>query len=133
MRMLIVDDDRSVVDLFIHAAQSKGIQDIDTAGTGEEALSRVIGKTYDLITLDIRMPGVSGLDVLAPIRNMCPHAIIAVISGHVPDNFTTEMAGCADLIMRKPIFLDKFIHLVEGAMTISKSLSELQELNEVEV
>ena len=133
MRMLIVDDDISVVELFTQAARSKDVTDIDTAGTGEEALTRVIGKTYDLITLDIRMPGVSGLDVLAPIRNMCPHAIIAVISGHVPDDFTTEMAGCADLIMRKPIFLDKFMVLIEGALTISQSLSRVQELNEVEV
>jgi len=133
MRMLIVDDDSSVVELFARAAKSRGIEEIDTANTGEEALSRVIGATYDLITLDIRMPGVSGLDVLAPIRNMCPHAIIAVISGHVPDDFTTEMAGCADLVMRKPIILDNFLKLVDGAVCIAGAMAGIRELNEVEV
>ena len=133
MRMLIVDDDASVVELFTQAARSKSVSEIDTAGTGEEALSKVIGGAYDLITLDIRMPGVSGLDVLAPIRNMCPHAIIAVVSGHIPDNFTSEMAGCADIIMRKPFFLDKFLQLIDSALTISQSLAQVQQLNDVEI
>lgn len=132
MHMLIVDDDLSVTDLFIQAAKSRGINEIDTANTGEEALSRVIGTTYDLITLDIRMPGVSGLDVLAPIRNMCPHAIIAIISGHVPDDFTTEMAGCADLVMRKPILLDNFLKLIDGAVSIVGAMDGIRELNEIE-
>jgi CheY-like chemotaxis protein len=78
------------------------------------------------------MPGVSGLDVLAPIRNMCPHAIIAIISGHVPDNFTTEMAGCADLVMRKPIFLDNFLKLIDGAVRIAGAMDDIRELNEVD-
>jgi CheY-like chemotaxis protein len=132
MRMLIVDDEPSVTELFIQAAKSRGIEEIETANNGEEALSRVIGATYDLITLDIRMPGVSGLDVLAPIRNMCPHAIIAIISGHVPDNFTTEMAGCADLVMRKPIFLDNFLKLIDGAVRIAGAMDDIRELNEVD-
>lgn len=132
MRVLIVDDDPSVVDFFTQAANARGIEDIATASSGEEALARVIGATYDLITLDIRMPGASGLEVLSPIRNMCPHAIIAIISGHVPDDFTTEMAGCADLVMHKPINLAHFNRLLEGAKRIAETISDIQELNEVD-
>ncbi len=132
MRVLIVDDDPSVVDFFTQAARAQGITEIDTASSGEEALARVIGATYDLITLDIRMPGASGLEVLSPVRNMCPHAIIAIISGHVPDDFTSEMAGCADLIMHKPINLAHFNRLLNGAKRIAHTLIEIQELNEVD-
>ena len=105
MRMLIVDDEPTVLEFFSEAARAKGVEVVDTASSGEDALGKVIGQLYDLITLDISMPGASGLEILSPIRNMCPHAIIAIISGHIPDDFTTEVAGCADLFMRKPFKL----------------------------
>jgi CheY-like chemotaxis protein len=72
MRMLIDDDDSSVVELFAQAAKSRGIEEIDTANTGEEALSRVIGATYDLITLDIRMLGCVGAN---------PQYVLSVLRG----------------------------------------------------
>lgn len=132
MRVLIVDDEPTVLDFFSQAAHAKGVELVETASSGEEALTKVIGETYDLITLDIRMPGASGLEVLSPIRNMCPHAIIAVISGHIPDDFTQEMAGCADLIMHKPVNLVNFNKLLDGAMRISETMCEIKTLNEVD-
>lgn len=132
MRVLIVDDEPTVLDFFSQAAHAKGIDEVDTASTGEEALAKVIGQTYDLITLDIRMPGASGLEILSPIRNMCPHAIIAVISGHIPDDFTNEMAGCADLLMHKPVNLLNFNKLMDGAMRIAETIDDIKTLNEVD-
>jgi CheY-like chemotaxis protein len=84
-----------------------------------------------LITLDIRLRGASGLEILSPIRNMCPHAIIAIVSGHIPDDFTTEMAGCADLLLHKPVNLANFNKLMDGALLISKTLEDVRTLNEV--
>jgi CheY-like chemotaxis protein len=55
MRVLIVDDEPTVLDFFSQAARAKGVENVDTASTGEEALTKVIGQNYDLITLDIRM------------------------------------------------------------------------------
>ena len=133
MRVLIVDDEPTVLDFFSQAARAKGVENVDTASTGEEALAKVIGQTYDLITLDIRMPGASGLEILSPIRNMCPHAIIAVISGHIPDDFTNEMAGCVDLLMHKPVNLVNFNKLMDGALKISETLDSIKTLNEVDV
>jgi CheY-like chemotaxis protein len=133
MRVLIVDDEPTVLDFFSHAARAKGVENVDTASTGEEALTKVIGQNYDLITLDIRMPGASGLEILSPIRNMCPHAIIAVISGHIPDDFTNELAGCADLLMHKPVNLVNFNKLIDGALKIAETLDNIKTLNEVDV
>jgi CheY-like chemotaxis protein len=130
MKILVVDDDNTVVDFFTQAANAMGHSDIDTAGTGEEALGKVIRDTYDLITLDIRMPGASGLEILSPLRNMCPHAIIAVISGHIPDQPTLDLAGCADLVLGKPVDLEKFSKLLQGAELIYKTMEDIKELSE---
>ena len=93
MKILIVDDDSAVVDLLSEIARVKGYTDITTASSGEEALAQVIQDCYDLITLDILMPGVGGLEVLSPVRNLCPHAIIAIISGHISEESSSDLAG----------------------------------------
>ena len=74
MKILIIDDDVGITQFFSHAAAGRGIDQIETAESGEEALACVMRTTYDLITLDIRMPGLSGLEVIAMLRNLSPHA-----------------------------------------------------------
>jgi CheY-like chemotaxis protein len=83
VRILIIDDEPSVADLFSRLAAIHGFTDIDIVSTSEEAVTHVLRARYDLITLDIRMPGASGLEIIAILHNMNPHAVIAVISGHL--------------------------------------------------
>ncbi len=128
MRMLIVDDDSSVVDFFSQAAQARGYAEIDTAFTGEAALGKVIQNTYDLITLDIRMPGASGLEILSPVRSMCPHAVIAVISGYLDDEPVQDLAGCADVVLQKPVELATLNRLLDGGAEIARTMAEIRVL-----
>ncbi len=130
MRILIVDDDEKVLDFFSQAAQAEGYTELDMASSGEEALGRVIQNTYDLITLDIRMPGASGLEILSPLRNMCPHAVVAVISGHIAEESSLDLAGCADLVLHKPVDLETFNRLLDGASRISETMDEIRQLGD---
>ena len=63
MKILIVDDEETIRDLFSQLAQIQGWE-VDAVSTGEEALVQVMRKNYDLITLDLNMPGLSGLEVI---------------------------------------------------------------------
>ena len=89
----------------------------------------VVQNTYDLITLDIRMPGLSGLEILALLRNMCPHAIIAIISGHIPQDISKETAGCVDVLISKPATLDTLHCLLDNAIRIHDAMSEIRSLD----
>ena len=131
MKILIVDDDPTVVDSSSQAANVSGHSDVDTAGSGEEALGKVIQGTYDLITLDIRMAVASGLEILSPLRNICPHAVIAVISGHIPEQPFMGFAGCAVVVLGKPVDLGKFTKLLAGAERIHTTMEEIRDLGEV--
>lgn len=128
MKLLIVDDEENIVAFFSALARGHGQVDIDTAGSGEEALTRVLRKTYDLITLDIHMPGASGLEVIAMLRNMNPHAIIALISGYLPDDLSPEVANCADVLLPKPVSVSTFNQLLDGAARIRQTMDQIRQL-----
>ena len=128
MNILLVDDDETLMQFMTQAVQARGNGVTYTALSAEEALSQVVLRDYHLITLDIKMPGASGLDILPLMRNMCPHAVIAIISGHIPEETIENMAGCADVVMDKPISLEKFFDLVDAATQIGANLDRVREM-----
>jgi len=133
VKLLIVDDEPAVIGFLSNVAHLEGDVEVDTASSGEEALAKVVQTNYDLISLDIQMPGTSGLEVLALLRNMCPHGVIAIISGNVGEEELPEIAGCADLIIQKPIALEKFRSLLQGAQQIYNHMHEIRALGEIPV
>ena len=131
MKILIVDDDPAVVVFFKQVAKAKGHTDISTALSGEEALGKGLQAEYDLITLDIKMPGIGGLEILSLLRNMSPHAIIAIVSGHFPQSIPDETAGCADVMICKPVSVEALNRLLDAAALICKTLEGVRLLEDV--
>ncbi len=77
-RILVVDDHESNRDLLIRRLSREG-HTVTTAASGEEALALVEQETFDLILLDLLMPGLSGIDVLGRLKNDLHHRDIPVI------------------------------------------------------
>ena len=128
MKILIVDDEEAITSFFSQLAEINGFSEIDTVGSGEEAMTQVLRKSYDVVTLDIQMPGASGLEILAMLRNMCPHAIIAVISGFIPEEISDEVAGCIDVMIPKPVSVQTFTTLLQKAQQIQGAMDEIRSL-----
>lgn len=128
MKILIVDDESAITSFFSQLAEINGFSDIDTVGSGEEAMTQVLRKSYDVVTLDIQMPGASGLEIIAMLRNMCPHAIIAVISGFIPEEISDEVAGCIDVMIPKPVSVQTFTTLLQKAQQIQGAMDEIRSL-----
>ena len=128
MRILIIDDEPSVTAFFSQVATARGFTTIDAVGLAEDAVTRVLRQSYDLITVDINLPGVSGLEIIAVLRDMNPHAIIAVISGFIPDEIPDEVRSCLDVIVEKPVSVDIFGQLLDSAMSIADTLEQVRAL-----
>ncbi len=128
MKILIVDDEEAITSFFSQLAEINGFSEIDTVGSGEEAMTQVLRKSYDVVTLDIQMPGASGLEIIAMLRNMCPHAIIAVISGFIPEEISDEVAGCIDVMIPKPVSVQTFTTLLQKAQQIQGAMDEIRSL-----
>lgn len=102
-QLLIVDDEAVVRDSLRVYLEKRGHQ-IDEATSVEEALELIDGNEYDIVLLDIRMPGESGLSLLNTLQNRRPEIAIVMMSGHGNMDSVIEAlrAGAADFL-KKPI------------------------------
>ena len=70
--------------------------DVDTAGSGEEALKKILGNSYSLIILDVQMPMCNGIDAAYAIQQHDPDLAIVLMTGLDPSN-VIEAVGAAGL------------------------------------
>ncbi|MDR3726556.1 MAG: response regulator transcription factor [Terracidiphilus sp.] len=101
MHILLADD---------HAVVRRGLKDIlaetlpglsfSEAGTGDEVLRLLLGATFNLLVLDINMPGRSGLDVLRDVKHAYPRLPVIILSMHPEDQYAVRClrAGAAAYI-----------------------------------
>jgi DNA-binding response OmpR family regulator len=80
--VLIVDDEDGFRSVLVRRLQNRGIQAFD-AGRGEDALEFLLTRNVDVVLLDIKMPGMSGVEVLRKMREQGCKAEVIVLSGHV--------------------------------------------------
>jgi len=137
--VLVVDDEigpRESLRMILHP-----LYEVQTAANGDEALARLQNKQFDLITLDMRMPGPSGLDVLKQIRTMKADVDVVIISGYMTPKNTAEAKGwgAADVINKpfnvtevmacvgKLVEQKKYTRKVKGLLETAKTLGVLDE------
>jgi len=78
--VLIVDDEADVRDALCRIL--KPLYEVHTAGNGREALQRIQGQGADLVTLDLKMPGMSGIEVLREIKRMRDDIEVLIITAY---------------------------------------------------
>jgi CheY-like chemotaxis protein len=83
-KVLVVDDDPVVRKSFDRVLSSKGYAVI-TAESGEEALRKLSNEQYDVVYTDIRMPGISGLEVAEQVKARRPWTPVVIITGYGTD------------------------------------------------
>ena len=79
-RLLVVDDDRAILTLIGTIALAEGF-DVATTVSGDDAMKQLRHRPADLVLLDMRMPGVTGLEVLRSIRDISPKCRVVLMTG----------------------------------------------------
>lgn len=89
MRRVLLVDDHPVIRQGIHRILTHAFTDLSVAEaeTGEEALALSESAHWDLIVVDLSLPGLNGLDLIRDLRRILPHARIIVVSIHPPQQF----------------------------------------------
>ena len=102
-RVLVIDDESAIRDSLKMTLEYDGYE-VMLAATGEEGVKLVEREAPDLVFLDIKMPGMDGLEVLQKLRHMVETVPIVVISGHADISTAVEATrlGAFDFI-EKPL------------------------------
>ncbi len=101
-RILVVDDEESIRDLCARVLSRAGYTVI-TAPSGEDAVALLTREAFALVISDIRMPGISGLEVLERAKATYPEIRVVLITGFgTPQMLTRAQQSGADRILTKP-------------------------------
>ncbi len=112
----IIDDDRSMRWVLEKALSQAGLE-VATFSSGDAALRRLGEQQPQVILSDIRMQGVSGLELLAHIRQVFPHVPVIIMTAHSDlDSAVKSYEGGAFEYLPKPFDLDDALALVRRAL-----------------
>jgi two-component system nitrogen regulation response regulator NtrX len=114
--ILVVDDEPGVRSSISGVLKDEGF-DVDTADTGEACLEKANGAAYDVIVLDIWLPGLDGLTTLQRLRERQIDSQVVIISGHgnIESAVRAIKMGAFDFI-EKPLSLEKTVLVVRNAL-----------------
>ena len=124
-KILVVDDEKRIRDGCCTVLTGEGYE-VACADTGKEGLQRIDREHYDIILLDLMMPGMSGLDVLPQVKQDHPDTVVIVITGYATVEHSIEAmkAGAFDFIS-KP-FAPKKLKVV-----VSKAIEHMRALKDI--
>ena len=109
-KVLIVDDEQWVREVFRDFCNLTDAFKVEMASDGADAVKMAGDGEYDLITLDLIMPEMSGLEVLTAIKDVAPRVPIMVITGNATEKLVHQagvLGACR--VMYKPVMLESFI------------------------
>jgi DNA-binding NtrC family response regulator len=114
-RILVIDDDSAVRDSTERILRAAG-HTVRSAASGEEGLTLASGGAFDVILSDMRMPGISGLDVLRKLREHRVDSVFIIMTGFGTVDTAVEamQLGAVDFV-QKPFFRDELLMRVRAA------------------
>ena len=122
-KVLLVDDEAGFLDPLLKRLRRRGITTA-ASNSGEEALQRIVTEPPDVVVLDVKMPGMGGLETLREIKRNHPLVEVIMLTGHASVEAAIEgmELGAFDYLM-KPLELEDLLHKIQDAHE-KKSLQE---------
>ena len=132
-RLLVVDDEKGIRDALVQLFEYEGHR-VATAEDGRAGIESAQKTHPDVIFLDVKMPGMDGLDVLARLREDDPTALVVMISGHGTIDTAVEATrkGAYDFL-EKPLDTDRLLVTLRRALELkglTRTMADLK--NQVE-
>ncbi|MBU8900747.1 sigma-54 dependent transcriptional regulator [Corallococcus sp. M34] len=126
--VLIVDDEKNILLTLSQSLQLAGYR-TELAGSGQVALDVVSARPVDAVLMDVKMPDMDGLTVLARLTELKPDLPVIMMSGHgtIDTAVKATQLGARDFL-EKPIARDRLLVALRNALKHQAVIEELQEL-----
>lgn len=124
-RILVVDDEKRIRDGCYKVLTQEGFE-VDRAETGEAGIKMIEDAHYDIVLLDLKMPGLSGFDVLGNVKALHPDTVAIVITGYATVDHSIEAMkkGAFDFIP-KPFSPEQLRVVVSKAIEHTRTLQDI--------
>ena len=115
LKALFVDDETEYLQTAIKRMKKRGI-DVTGVASGPEALTTLAAQAMDVVVMDVRMPGMDGIQALREIKQRYPMVEVIMLTGHASMEAAIQgmELGAFDYLM-KPIDIDELIYKIQDA------------------
>jgi two-component system NtrC family sensor kinase len=126
--ILIVDDDESARRSLRLIFEKMGYE-TETAGMGREALEKVEGRFFNTTLLDIKLPDVEGIELLAPLKKIHPDMVVIMITGYASlETAVRALNEGASAYIIKPLDMDEVLAIVRDVLDKQHLVTENRRL-----
>lgn len=131
-KVLLVDDEQDFLTTLSERLEARGLK-VNTAASGEDAVKQVDDQNYDLIILDLAMPGIDGLETLKRIKAKQPDTEIIMLSGQgsIKTSIEAMKLGAEDF-MEKPVNISELMAKISEAQNKRLLLLQSKSIKEIE-
>jgi DNA-binding NtrC family response regulator len=129
--VLIVDDEQDFREIMVKKLEKRELS-CDSAPDGATALEMIKNKKYDVVLLDVKMPGMDGIQTLREIKNIAPMTEVVMLTGHasVESGIDGIKFGAFDYLM-KPMDMDPLMEKLDAAYERKRIQQEKIEMAQV--
>ena len=115
LKVLFVDDEIDFLETLMKRMKKRGVS-VAGVGSGEQALDYLSEQPVDVIVLDVRMPGIGGINTLREIKKIDPLMEVIMLTGHASIEVAIEgmQLGAFDYLM-KPADFDELLYKIQDA------------------
>ncbi len=121
MKILMVDDEREFLDLMTKRLDRRNVS-VTAVDNGEAAVEAVKQNDFDVVVLDVRMPGIDGIEALRRIKEAAPGVEVILLTGHASMEAAVQgiEQGAFDYMM-KPVAINELIFKLQDAAKKAQS------------
>ena len=114
-KVMIVDDEQDFLETIVKRLKARGIE-VTGAESGYQALELIDHGNFDVVILDVKMPGLDGIETLREMKKKKPQVEVIMLTGHasVESGIQGMQLGAFDYVM-KPVALDELLEKVRQA------------------
>ena len=111
MKILLVDDEKKFAMMLSKRLALRGIE-VDYVYTGKEAVAKVESNKYDVAILDVKMPGIGGIELERKLKALVPEMKSIFLTGHGSEADFTAGSAEAAYYLAKPLQIEELIKIL---------------------
>jgi DNA-binding NarL/FixJ family response regulator len=124
--ILVVEDHPLFVQSLLRLLRDRGNHQAEAVSSGEQALEVLSRESYDIVLIDVSLPGMNGIDLMAQIHEIKPSLPCLMVSGHMAPQFVSQSmdAGARGYVLKEDIpgILEAIKQVTRGGTFVSRAL-----------